>query len=100
MTEKPAVKLSRLRDIGWAEWDPIGLLAEGDTWENKPFADEYDRYLLQVVALLRTGRREEECVDYLDWVGSEHMGLSSWVERGHKASKKTVGLIADYLHTL
>jgi len=42
MSSYPPLKLSRLRDIGWREWDPIGLLPQGDAWESYPeFADEY-----------------------------------------------------------
>ena len=26
---QPRIRLSKLRDIGWTLWDPIGLLQEG-----------------------------------------------------------------------
>ncbi|MGI9389304.1 MAG: hypothetical protein ACR2O1_04530 [Boseongicola sp.] len=78
------VKLSRLRDIGWSLWDPIGLLSKGDTWEDKSYADEYDAYLLQAAGRLRRDTPVGEVVDYLVWVETEHMGLdkhSGQIER-------------------
>jgi hypothetical protein len=100
MTSRSSIELSRLRDIGWEQWDPIGLLAEGDTWNHKPFADEYDSYLLHVASLLWNGKSKNEAITYLDWVGSEHMGLGPLTEAAHNASIKTVELIAEYLQLL
>ncbi|MBB4630217.1 hypothetical protein SAMN04244581_04955, partial [Paracoccus denitrificans] len=46
----PRIKLSKLRDIGWSLWDPIGLLdpeSPAGRWDdeaNLSFADEYDSY--------------------------------------------------------
>jgi hypothetical protein len=100
MTFRNPVKLSHLRDIGWKEWDPIGLLHEGQAWDHKPFADEYDGYLLHVVGLLRDGKPKDEAVAYLNRVGSEHMGLGPLTEAKNHASAKTVELIADYLRLL
>jgi len=34
LTPPPEIKLSRLRDIGWSKWDPIGLLAVSDVSAN------------------------------------------------------------------
>lgn len=76
MSSHPPLKLSRLRDIGWKEWDPIGLLPEGDTWDSYPeFADEYDRYLLHAASRLRRDWSVLDATDYLMWIASEHMGL-------------------------
>jgi hypothetical protein len=72
---RPPLSLSRLRDIGWSLWDPIGLLAPGEAWDGKPFADEYDAYLTATAPMLRDGRSEGECVDYLTWVAVVHMAL-------------------------
>lgn len=47
MSARPAFKLSRLRELGWALWNPIGL---GPPY--KSFADEYDGYLLQAAGQL------------------------------------------------
>ena len=40
MADIPFIALSRLREIGWSAWDPIGL-ADSDCPR-----DEYDAYLL------------------------------------------------------
>jgi hypothetical protein len=78
MSSYPPLKLSRLRDIGWKEWDPIGLLPTGEAWESYPeFADEYDRYLLHAASRLRRDWLVSDATDYLMWVVSEQMGLGS-----------------------
>jgi len=66
-----SVKLSRLRDIGWAEWDPIGL-SDGSWPEHG--ADEYDRYLMKAFALVREQGRVA-AADYLLDVTVDYMGL-------------------------
>ncbi|MEL6365616.1 MAG: hypothetical protein AAFR11_12340 [Pseudomonadota bacterium] len=68
------VKLSLLRDIGWKFWDPIGLAEDGQNWENWPYADEYDAYLLRASYLLRADR-VTEAAEYLLQIESGHMGL-------------------------
>ena len=73
--ESPKLRLSRLRDIGFRHWDPIGLLTEGETWDHKPFANEYDGYLREVAGLLRQGDREEVAVEMLVRAEVEYMGL-------------------------
>jgi hypothetical protein len=75
MNTKPPIKLSRLRDIGWREWDPIGLLAAGEAWDQKPFADEYDAYLLRVAGDLRRGGALQEAVACLLSIERGHIGL-------------------------
>lgn len=44
--------LARLREIGWGEWDPIGIRQHNDHDWRLGAADEYDSYLLHVVDLL------------------------------------------------
>jgi hypothetical protein len=76
MSSYPPLKLSRLRDIGWREWDPIGLLPQGDAWESYPeFADEYDRYLLEAASRLRRDWSISDAADYFMLIASERMGL-------------------------
>ena len=53
MVERPKIRLSRLRDIGWTTWDPIGLLGQDQLWEDISYADEYDSYLLRAAGMLR-----------------------------------------------
>ena len=76
MNSRPKIRLSRLRDIGWSNWDPIGLLADGENWEGKPFADEYDGYLLRAAGMFRQGETIENIVRYLVQIETDHMGLS------------------------
>ena len=76
----PKIKLSRLRDIGWSLWDPIGLLSPERLWESddcRAFADEYDSYLLEVADQLRRGASDAEVVGYLAQIEAEHMGLGT-----------------------
>lgn len=79
---RPLVKLSKLRDIGWYQWDPIGLLmADGfarGRWSdeaNQGFANEYDHYLIAAASQLRQGEPPKQVVDYLVDVETNHMGL-------------------------
>lgn len=70
MTARPRFQLSRLREIGWAKWDPIGLSGT----EGQPH-DEYDSYLLQAAGRLWNGASREEVADYLVSIEAEYMGL-------------------------
>lgn len=70
MTGRPKFKLSMLREIGWAKWDPIGLGAKVD-WPE----DEYDSYLLQAAGRLWNGASREEVASYLVNIETEYMGL-------------------------
>lgn len=74
---RPPLQLSRLRDIGWSLWDPIGLLDPGESWEGQPFADEYDSYLAAVASMLRDGHSTDECEAYLIQITLVHMGLGT-----------------------
>ena len=75
MSPLPALKLFDLRDIGWKLWDPIGMLAVGETWIGHPAADEYDGYLVAVADGLRRGWAREHAVEEL-LAATEFMGLS------------------------
>jgi len=92
---QPKIRLSRLRDIGWSLWDPIGLLDEGESWDGKPFADEYDTYLMQAAGRLRRGVPREEVVEYLVWVESDHMGLGTVPAPREPAEKVVAAILAD-----
>ena len=72
MTARPKFQLSRLRDIGWSLWDPIGLRG----LEGQP-DDEYDSYLLQAAGRLWNGASEEEVATYLVNIERDYMGLGS-----------------------
>lgn len=70
MTDRPKFQLSRLREIGWSLWDPIGLHG----LEDQP-VDEYDSYLMQAAGRLWNGASEEEVATYLVNIESDYMGL-------------------------
>ena len=71
MTARPTVELSRLREIAWSLWDPIGLRNIDGGWAD----DEYDSYLLRVVSLLSSGDHRDHAIAYLMRTESEDMGL-------------------------
>jgi hypothetical protein len=61
---------SRVRELFWREWDPIGV--------NTALAahDEYDRYAdRSYVMLMEEGRSELDIADYLYYISSEYMGI-------------------------
>lgn len=61
---------SRVRDLFWSEWDPIGIN------DNEQARDEYDRYADRAYVMLMDEQKStEEIASYLYWVASEHMGL-------------------------
>jgi hypothetical protein len=69
MANRPTFKLSRLRDIGWTEWNPIGLKRDESA------EDEYDSYLLQAAGRLWNSATEEAVASYLADIEANHMGL-------------------------
>ncbi len=95
----PKVQLSRLRDIGFRDWDPIGVLADGEPWKDHPAASEYDRYLLEVVGRLVRGTGEAEAIDYLILVESDYMGMETSARTADRAAA-TVRSIRAYLDSL
>lgn len=97
MTSAPAVQLSRLRDIGWELWDPIGLRDV----RHEGCDDEYDAYLLQVVGRLRRGQPTSEIASYLIHIETVHMGLGSAPATSSlPRATATIAAIAEYLDTL
>jgi hypothetical protein len=90
----PNIQLSRLRDIGWELWDPIGLQVVRDQCD-----DEYDRYLLEVVARLERGDATQSVANYLVTMAGENMGLGQSPSALIRASA-TVAAIKAYLETL
>lgn len=94
----PKIKLSRLRDIGWSKWDPIGLLDDGERWSDAEclsFADEYDRYLIVAAGQLRRGAPEEEVVEYLVDIEANHMGLGTENRAEARAREVVAAIQAD-----
>jgi len=91
-----SVKLSVLRDIAWAEWDPIGLNGSEGGWRRSYAADEYDRYMRRVEKGLGSGEENEALVDYLVSIETVHMGLTET-----PATRKRAGaVVASVLQLL
>jgi hypothetical protein len=99
MSSLQPLQLSRLRDIGWTEWDPIGLLSKGGTWDHQPFADEYDRYLLEAAGRLRRDGNEGDVTEYLMHIEREHMGLGI-TPTSRLRAEATARAIQAYLETI
>lgn len=64
------ISLEALREIGWTQWDPIGLIGSRGC-----APDEYDSYLLQAVSRIRNGANDAEVAAYLGHIQSEEMGM-------------------------
>ena len=85
MSEIPTFKLSRLREIGWTLWDPIGLAPPDEDFE-----DEYDSYLLQAAAKLWRAEPDDRVCDYLVQIEQEHMGLGE----SPSAKERAIALVS------
>lgn len=94
MTARPEFQLSRLREIGWSRWDPIGL----GGFENRS-DDEYDSYLLHAAGSLWSGASEEEVTNYLVRVETEYMGLGD-APRVRPRAHEVVSALNDYISEL
>lgn len=95
------IQLSRLREIGWSLWDPIGLRALGeDDWrDGGACADEYDSYLLQVTGMLRRAEPAAHAAAYLETVETERMGLTR-NDTTRARAQATIAAIDAYLASL
>lgn len=99
MVSTPKIQLSQLRQIGWSEWDPIGLQEIDPNWRANGGEDEYDSYLLHVAGLIRNGRSEAEAVEYLVGMETKHMEMEQGATT-HSRAIATVRAIRSYLETL
>jgi hypothetical protein len=95
MTSRPTFQLSRLREIGWSTWDPIGVGGPEDGWP----ADEYDRYLLEAAGRLWHGQSVQEVADYLVEIETMNMGLTGASDAPARAVE-TARTMRVYVRTL
>lgn len=98
LSTPPKLKLSRLRDIGWSLWDPIGLLAPEQRWDEgnaKEFADEYDTYLIEAAGLLRRRIPDQDVVEFLVSIETGHMGLTLQRDTYERARSTVAAIKAD-----
>lgn len=94
----PKLKLSRLRDISWSLWDPIGLLSDGQNWRDEdcqPFADEYDGYLMQAASRLGRGAAQDDVARYLADIVVHHMGMGTYAVELARAKTVVAAIQAD-----
>ncbi|WP_037112427.1 hypothetical protein, partial [Rhizobium sp. 2MFCol3.1] len=94
----PIIDLSKLRDIGWSLWDPIGLMPEGWTWRDDDaagFEDEYDSYLQNAAAQLLQGAPAAEVVNYLVKVETVLMSLSQRPDTMLRAQAVVHAILAE-----
>lgn len=94
MSSRPTFNLSRLREIGWNRWDPIGLNGLEDNAD-----DEYDTYLLQAAGRLWNGESEEEVTEFLVGVETDDMGLAD-APGVRPRAREAVGALAEYVAEL
>jgi hypothetical protein len=95
----PPFKLSRLRDIGFELWDPIGVLPPGESWEGHPAADEYDEYLMHAASLTRMGKTVDEVADYLLDIARNWMEMRIAGDQRRRA-EETAAAIKAYVDEL
>ena len=99
LSPQPRIRLSRLRDIGWSVWDPIGLLRADQDWqdaERLPFANEYDTYLLQAAGRLGRGDAAADVARYLATIQVEYMGLDTPSQDAlERAERVVAAILAD-----
>jgi hypothetical protein len=88
MAKHPKIRLSRLRDIGWRPWDPIGLSGLAP-------ADEYDGYLLKVAGMVCRNEDDDAAAQYLVWAESEHMGMGVRADTQSRAEATIASIRAD-----
>ena len=93
MTERPIFALSRLREIGWSKWDPIGVGTSD--WSE----DEYDGYLLQAAGQFWHGQTVEAVADYLIKIETEQMGLAA-VSGIRSRAWDVATAISEYVETM
>ncbi|KRW96554.1 hypothetical protein [Paracoccus sp. MKU1] len=95
------IKLSKLRDIGWSLWDPIGLLdpeSRPGRWDdeaNLSFADEYDSYLVAAASQLRRGTSPDEVVAFLVEIETQYMGMGDNPSARPRAEAVVDAILAD-----
>ena len=95
MTKHPKLRLSRLRDIGWRCWDPIGLTKIEGSWENSRAADEYDGYLIKVAGMVRRNEGDKTAADYIVWAESEHIGMGVRADTTEQARATIASIRGD-----
>jgi hypothetical protein len=90
MSACPRFDIGKLREIGFEQWDPIGVPVPDD---------EYDTYLLKAAGNLWNGEGVERVADYLVKVEVDWMGLSL-VPGVRERARQAASAISDYVQSL
>ena len=75
-----------LKRVLLLDWDPIGVS------ELPEAQDEYDSYLLSVVALLSSGGSQQQLADHLHWLSTVQMGLGGNRQHSEKIAGKLISV--------
>lgn len=94
MRKHPKLVLSRLRDIGWRLWDPIGLGDLSGCWQTYSFADEYDSYLVRAAGMVRRNE-DQAAVDFLVYMETHNMGMDCRANTYSRATATVAALRSD-----
>ena len=86
MTEEEQKFFTRVDEILFYKWDPIGISEEN--WPR----DEYQSYTPQVFRIALESSSPEPIADYLNKIATERMGLSSAKEHDLKIAKIIIEL--------
>ena len=76
---------ARVRAILMQDWDPIGVADEPKA------ADEYDKYVPAIVAMLRTGPSADALAAHLLQIETTAMGLAGDAARARSVAGKVFG---------
>lgn len=77
-------KLDLIRTLLRSEWDPIGVSGRGAP------EDEYDRYALQVFAMLQDGADVASIASYLTGVVTDRMSLTGRPEVDRRIAERAL----------
>ena len=87
MDAQLAESLSRVCDVLFAEWDPIGVNAFAPR-------DEYNSYAPELVGLIRTGMDERQVAAHPSEIARARMGLSHVDEaRDRAVARRLIELV-------
>ena len=93
MAAHPNFDLSRLPEIGWDIWDPIGLKGQAR------LDDEYDRYLLRSADRIWDGADAHEIARYLAEIEATAMGLGNSAD-ARERTENAARALTEYVETL
>lgn len=78
--------LERIIETLNREWDPIGVVSAG-------IKDEYDSYAGKLASMIRSGASDQQLMDYLEWAGTENMGLGQSSDQTRAVTAKVVAAL-------